>query len=96
MYLIACYTSAMEIKSWYLTGKLEYSDLTWLQDIGCDITVEEPETIEINSYGYGDAKRMVVRQGNVIVKTYKQQTEIMLTLKYSDRLVFNESVWINE
>ena len=96
MCLTACYTCTMEIKSWYLTGKIEYCDVTWLQSIGCDVAVEAPETIEINSYGYGPSKRMVVRQGNVVVKTYKSQTETMLTLKYGNRLVFNESIWINE
>lgn len=95
MYLTACYTCTMEIKSWYLTGKMEYCDVKWLQSIGCDVAVEEPETVEIDSYGYG-TRKIVVKDAKIIVKTYKPQTETMLTLKYGNRLVFNESVWINE
>ena len=81
----------MEIKVWKLLEYVSAEELHWMHGLGCGVTVGEPMTAEINT---GRVRHtIVVRAGEVSIKTYTQKVETMLLLKYGNRLILEERIY---
>lgn len=84
----------MKFTYWRIDSPITTADYHWLKDIGCDIELHEPQTLELPSFGGTTVNRVVVAKGYVTVRTASDKVNSLIRLRFADiDMLVEEMVW---